>query len=298
MLFRSLSITGTPIKLQGEVIESQTPAFEEKIITATVFPFPSQTVTPTVAQNATKMPTLPAIEAEKKVINLLQDNGGCKLPCFWGISSDQLSIQTIDSFFESFMKIGYQDISLNRNNSEIRISTNWDVKENSQIRYFKVLLGDYRKVDFGDGPYDEYIFDNSVFYEYTKYYNLSNMLSMYGQPEQVYVFVDPGRSMGFEDLYHIRLDYSKSGFVVQYTAEMTTQNGYFVGCPEKAFIYLKLWAPGYKSIESEKDSEIKEEGYHPLEEMTSLTLKDFFEIFKNPNNHSCLRTKMDFYKNY
>ncbi|MCE1254257.1 MAG: hypothetical protein LWX83_12005, partial [Anaerolineae bacterium] len=57
------SVTSTPIKLPGEVIESQTPAFEKKNITATVFPFPSQTVTPTVAQNATKMPTLPAIEA-------------------------------------------------------------------------------------------------------------------------------------------------------------------------------------------------------------------------------------------
>ena len=273
-------------------------------ITLSPTPSPTGTVTPISTQTPakektiTKMPTLSALEAEEKVIDLLKVNGGCALPCFWGFSPNQTNKQTIVSFFESFVEIGHWRISLSRRKSDIRISQYWVEDENDQIRYVTVNLGSYKTVDFGDGPYYEYIFDNPVFYEYTKYYSLSNILSVYGQPEQVYVYVDPGRDMGFEDLYHIQLNYSKSGFIVHYSMKLITETDCFVGCPEESFIYLKLWTPGDESVESEENSIIDYSDYHPLEEMTSLTIDEFFEIYKNPDSQNCLRTKEDFYKQY
>ena len=297
----TLPITNASTEIQDGKIETQTPSLEEAIFTPMNLLFFDQTLTPTIEQTITQIPALPAIptiEVEGNIINLLQDNGGCELPCLWGISFTQLNAQTINSYLNSVTGVGRSTISLSRNNSDIRISPNWVEAENSQIRYFTVVLGDYRTVDFGDGPYDVYIFDNPVFYEYTKYYGLSNILSVYGQPEKIYVYIDPGRDMGFEDLYHILLDYSKSGFIVHYTMKLTTETDYFVGCPEKSFMYLKLWTPGDTSVEVEVNKIIKDMGYHPLDEMTSLTLQEFVEIYKNPNSQNCLRTKKDFYKQY
>ncbi len=49
---------------------------------------PRPTITPRATRTAswTPLPTLPPTQARQRVLELLQDNGGCRLPCWWGVA--------------------------------------------------------------------------------------------------------------------------------------------------------------------------------------------------------------------
>src|SRR3972149_10258120 len=52
--------------------------------TASITPEPTITLSPT--PSLTALPTLDAVEAEKMLQSMLYQNGGCELPCWWGIT--------------------------------------------------------------------------------------------------------------------------------------------------------------------------------------------------------------------
>jgi hypothetical protein len=76
--------------------------------TPTNTPLPVPTLkppTPTVAPSPTLAPTLTADQEQALVLDLLQNNGGCKLPCWWGFMPGKTDWQTAQNFFASLGKI-------------------------------------------------------------------------------------------------------------------------------------------------------------------------------------------------
>lgn len=276
-------------------IEDGTPSH---LTVSTVSPPTSPSITQTlvVLSTATWMPALSETEAEDMAIDLLRDNGGCRLPCFWGFTPRQVSQETLFSFFHAFYNVGGRSINIPRGNSTIKVSVNWNSDNDSLsvVRSIWVTMTAEREVKQADGHYDQYIFDNPYFQKYIKYYTLPNLLSNYGSPSIAYIGIDPAAQMGGEDLYHLYLDYSKSGWSVHFWMPLKRDGDYYIGCPTQAFISLETWLPGDSAAESENLARIKDYGiFRSFEDMTSLTLEEFYQQFKDPLNTKCLRTPMN-----
>ena len=117
-------------------------------------PFPTTIVTtlPTSASKPTPtikiptlspLPTLPPTEAEAMILDLLQDNGGCLFPCWWGLTPAKTSTQTLKSLLEKFTANSlrttfYEDVG----------SASWLIKKNGLVldvivsfTYDRVLTG-------------------------------------------------------------------------------------------------------------------------------------------------------------
>jgi hypothetical protein len=139
--------------------------------------------------------------------------------------------------------------------------------------------------------YGDYIFSNSLFTEYTRYYSLPYLLDDYGSPPKVLIQVE--HDMGLHDFY-LYLDYADQGWSAMFRMPLEGNDANFVGCPDQSLITLWLWAP--EDIES-----ATRYGYFlpeiniftTLEEATSLTLDEFYQQFKDPENTQCLETPKD-----
>ena len=259
-------------------------------------PSSSYTKTSAVLATATWVPALSETEAEVVAIDLLRDNGGCRLPCFWGFIPRQTSQETLDSFFHAFFNIGGPTINIPRDDSIIKISVAWsyDDDPHAVVKWLQVFMTAEREVKLADGKYDQSIFDNPYFSGYIQYYSLPNLLSNYGSPSKAYLGVDLGAEMGFDNLLHLYLDYSESGWTVHFRMPLKQDDHSFIGCPTQAFTSLSLWSPGDVAAAIENQAGVDEFGiYKPFEEATNLSLEDFYQRFKDSNNTQCLDTPVD-----
>jgi hypothetical protein len=65
---------------------------------------------PSIAPNLTRTPAgiLP-YEGEKEILHLYTDNGGCQLPCLWGIEPGKTSTEEVITRFSKIGKIYEED---------------------------------------------------------------------------------------------------------------------------------------------------------------------------------------------
>jgi hypothetical protein len=113
-----LNPTGTPVPVRQ--ITAMTPTQTPYSATATPPPSPTPTATtemPTLtptrkevtpAPTQTSTPTLSAGETKSLILELLRDNGSCRLPCFWGLSPTA-SAEMVRSFTDRLGNIIQED---------------------------------------------------------------------------------------------------------------------------------------------------------------------------------------------
>jgi hypothetical protein len=74
------------------------PATSTATTTSTSVPSHTTTITPIPSPTPTLEPTLTDQSSEVYVLELLETNGGCKLPCFWGIIPGQIALEDAKRF--------------------------------------------------------------------------------------------------------------------------------------------------------------------------------------------------------
>jgi len=249
------------------------------------------TSTPVVVPTMTFVPTLPAAEAEKKVIELLSNNGNCRLPCFWGFTPGKTNFGTIFSFFALFHPFG-GGTQLNIIKGDVTLATTIILGSSNPtsskiLRRLDVMLDAYR----GQRDANEFVHTSPFYAQYFRYYTLPYLLSTYGPPENVYI--SPQTDISPYE-YYLVLDYTKSGWVAYLHMPLlhTVSGDVLMGCPADAFTNLILWSPddaesasqyGYANGPPEASS-------MPIEKATSLTLDQFYQQYKDPTNTKCLET--------
>lgn len=251
----------------------------------------------------TLKPVLSILEAENEVINLLQNNGECRLPCFWGIIPGQSSKQITHSNLHSYLSIIPEDFLFGEKgggvgviipDNDFILSTHLiirnydDLPRQDIVRWLQIDLAIYDK-DSYTNFYDSLIYDK--YYKYYKYYTLSSLLSNYGKPTNVYINFE--NDMGLRE-YYLFLDYTDSGWVAMLKMPLSQEENFFVGCPALAFTRLWLWS--VEDIETAKEyGFIENVNLKSINEVTSLSLSEFYDKFKNPSNAECLRSPIDIY---
>jgi hypothetical protein len=245
------------------------------------------TATPTM----TSMPTISPADVEAQVIALLKNNGGCRLPCFWGLTPGQTEGEKITSILA---KVG-GDRRIVINHDDLLMETLVTVGGNSGMQvkplsWLEIHTKAYKKRENGINV----IYGDPYYSEYFKYYTLPYLLSTYGPPENIFVFLDSGiADMGLGvDLYLLHLDYPKQGWVAHLQMPLNYKDNLLVGCPSEAFTNLRLWSPSNPS----RDYELTPSDLFTIEEATGMTIEEFYEKFKNPANTDCLETPSDIHK--
>jgi hypothetical protein len=258
------------------VSEPTQQAIPVELLSPTVLNTPTPGIYPTM----TFVPTLPVAEAETKLIEILSNNGNCRLPCFWGLTPGKTKVETYASSLYIYHALfdptgGWADIDITRGNLILDTSVTLGGEQDAEIiRRLSVTMAAY------DGQKDQSksVYNSPVYAQYFRYYTLPYLLSAYGKPENVYIHYE---NEMYPHEYYLVLDYTKSGWVASFTMAlgMKTQSGdILIGCPAEAFTTLILWSPD--DIET-----AQKYGYAygpgmltPIEKATSLTLDEFYQL--------------------
>ncbi|RPI27560.1 MAG: hypothetical protein EHM70_17710 [Chloroflexota bacterium] len=299
-------ITDTPVLTQTPTavtnmplpITENTPV--STIQATPVTPTPQQ---PTVTPTPTQIPILPVEAAQNRVVELLADNGDCRLPCLWGITpglnNNQFAeeilvpLSSISDFVAFTPDVG--NITFDIPIGEMRIHINVDFLitidvitrlsfQARALEYFK------NEQDFGSRS----VFNSDAFGEHLHLFMLPQILNEYGVPESVYVFTfpeEPPARYGSET-FQITLLYPDQGILVEYTTQLRVEGENVLGCFSNAHVEMELTPIGdrdlfFEHIVPSWQGVIDHD--KPLEEATSMTLEEFYETFRQ-HSDQCLET--------
>ena len=79
-------------------------------------------------------------------------------------------------------------------------------------------------------------------------------------------------------------------------------NGNFVGCPRNiGYVAVVVWDPDTEPplkkivslISGRGINKLNVDYFKPVDEVTSMTIEEFYQTFKDPENTACLETAME-----
>ena len=246
---------------------------------------PSPTSSPSLTPlppTLSPLPTLPPHEAKALVLELLETNGGCELPCWWGFIPGESSWESV------YTLLGQLDGEIHINQiekNEFIATPSIPMPEEvapSNVGYFYW---------FRDGVLNAIeIFD----YFGTPAFAFVEMIEKYGEPSNIVIRTFKTEYGGGMPIWMI-IYYYDLGMAIQYRTMGYLDDEKVHGCvtlSRKPFIWV--WDPDAPTpfVEEWKDShiEIDRWPYIPLEQVTGVTTSEFYnQSSKDPAN-ACIET--------
>ena len=162
---------------------------------------------------------------------MLQTNGNCTLPCFWGIQPDQTRYDELYGVIDHLGGLRFETLQAN---SHLRVASHFRFEENSGIF-----------VEFGADLQDDVVkdlkviltnlLDTGITPEDWSAYNMDEILRTYGVPDTVELYYSgPYNALAFD----IRLKYENIHTSITYYAGTTEIDKYLtpssaIFCPEE-----------------------------------------------------------------
>lgn len=262
--------------------------------------------TNTPVPTSTLQPPLSLEDASKLVAQLLRDNSNCRLPCWWGITPSKTTSQDTRSFLNSFSMIA----STNSNRGDdgaVRLRVpNGDGLLYLTIEYdgndaviSKLIVGVSQLALNEKREYEEE-FGDPTFITVTESLALSEILNLYGQPDEILVATYSLQPLGMPVVFDIQLFYPKHGFLIAYKSLMEfSENQQVRGCPARSNIIMGLWESGkYDAMKDlpinfrENLSSYSLSTYLQIDKATGMSIQEFYDAFKN-DRITCLETPSD-----
>ena len=294
----------------GPAQETETP-LPLSTATLAISTTPSFTTTPTPivpTQTPTAVPTLPEEQAQAKLLETLANNGGCRLPCLWGITPGKSTYQEAGTILMPVSSLAYATYlgrstsgSVDLHYTEDGLTHYWDIgfisPESGVVNHIRVMAAVWK--EYPDGNLDK--FDSAAFGKRAAYYSLSHILSEQGMPASVIIhplitkFKSTDKALGG---FHILLIYPDRGLFVHYTTYTQVDGAKLRGCPANAHIELELYpagdADGFTKAIHNTDWAftwplIENPYWKSIEDVTSMTLEQFYGTFRQPTD-KCIET--------
>lgn len=249
---------------------------------------PSSTATTTQQPTSTPVATLPVEIRKQNLIELFSTNGGCDFPCWWGISSGD-SIQKVSELaplvgkpLRAYGSSYYYILSLDNLNFA-DFDTNFFVDASQTVQRIEISINQPSR--FRD-YYDAFEMRLS----------LASLLGRYGKPSEVLLLVTPRFEPGETPRpYTLFLIYDTQDFGIVYSGLVDYENPLRI-CSIKLddyhlqYVMLYLINPRSKIVEINRFNSTE---LQPLEQVTSMSLDDFYQIFTNPKNNQCIDVPID-----
>jgi hypothetical protein len=288
------------------------------VVTDTATPQATNTVVPTIKPTktvtpiptATDLPTISTNQVKAKVKELLETNGGCELPCWWGIKPGISQMEDVRAQLTTFsgiaktMYVGQAGESWSLGYLEINYPEGNEVIINIDSTYLAPSDGDeiiVIGVDTQALPQSlaGLIYGDLKYSELLSAYTLPQILFKYGIPAQVFFTADIYEyEKDAPDFFEIRLLYPDRGIFAIYKMPAETTANTYRFCPSNSFIKLTLIPQDLGDSYQELLLKLGDEwnGFFPLspfhktpEEAIGMSIEDFYRIFSSSANE-CLES--------
>jgi hypothetical protein len=238
-----------------------------------------------------------------QLLGLLQNNASCPLPCLWGITpgvSTTLEVRNILLPFTGIAQLsdlpinGIGGISLkypiNDSNVDLYL-VYYPVSASQTISAIYLETQAFHNVV--DPNQDSSFYGADFYAQILDNYSLHGILSTYGVPWEILVFVEPSTPKYF----NLRILYPEKGIFIIYGTFVEEQGENYLGCPSKMFVSLYLLSPESRNdyqkilptIGPDWQNVYPISDFKSLDEAVQMNLDDFYQIFKKPTDR-CLET--------
>jgi hypothetical protein len=243
------------------------------------------TNTPIQVENSIPTTSSAKDEGQKLVQELLENNGGCKLPCWWGITPGKTTWAEAREILE-------------------KVSLFIGGKESSKEFYANVSV--YLPYPYDFAPYMGHLYGmkNGVV-DYIRVYNfdvapnyrLSNFLKTYGQPTEIWMRTYSKDEIDIQP-FLLDLFYQDNGILIEYSTgdPLKEIDGKLQNCQitEMDSPFIHLWSPKIQNLSFQDAKKFIDTMSLPepksLLEATGMDVKTFYETFQNPETDVCLET--------
>lgn len=306
------SITQTKIPSPTQRLMLDTPTIVPLLATFT--PFPTLTSLP---PTLTPHPKLTPEESINLLFELLKNNGECLLPCLLGLQPE-ISSSEMRNFFNQFASVESDEISIDRGGTDGEKFNAVGFFFRSGDIFLNIGISSYEEQEqvvrlsldssvYKDNSSERLV--NSIpwdpkYAEVMKYYLPSQILANYGRPSEIIILTyrnDRQRPDVTSYPFFLVLLYPDQGFYVKYEMERVTSGTNFFGCPSKSFVDIVVWPPNeddiYARIVKPTINGQYLSDYKSLNDVTTMTIDEFYQDFSNPNAENCIETPIEAWPN-
>lgn len=278
-------------------IPNSTPTIIPLKFTSTPIPFPAPTAYPEISE----------INPKQFVTELLQNNGSCKLPCLLGIPLESTSRPNVTDLMQFFSRLdrhlddpsaGFSVEQKNRGDWSGSLMQFWE--DGTYVNVELYFYFDGKSLSQGilrSGAYQsgsdstQILYENPYYSQLIRNFSIVNILSLYGEPDQLLIAPFPDDSEHPEATYTFSfvLFYPEQGFLIQYVSLREKVGENFIGCPQKSVIDISTWNPRMKmSLENavqhfdsiDSINKLNWDYFKPIEEVTNYDVGYFYNTFK------------------
>lgn len=239
--------------------------------------------TPTTAVS----PPSPSIDRDAFVQKMLQTNGGCELPCWWGIIPGTSDATTAEQQLKSYGGPVFPMPSKGQKEYEIYVEV--QPQQNGIVRALRV-----------SGSVPGAVEGTSFAHDFRSY-SLGEILTRHGRPSQVRLELsnrcfDPPCVSG----YGLYLIYEHLGVLIAYYGPSQRGDPLLL-CPQFTKVgYVKIALQSPDDVMSLFDTakipqDQIEEATRPLEEVTDMTIDQFYRVFKEHVDTKCISSAASYW---
>lgn len=273
----------------SKIIPSSTPSVT--FVDATPFPsLPSPIPTTLINLSQVPISTLSTEESLRQVLELYETNGNCELPCWWGITPGKTSWLEASQILAP---LG----TLNEDSFRVHFPKELDPLEVPLPEGY--ILGEVATSFFVENEVIRAINVNSRWVKRSSEYSLAGILSVWGEPDDIWIRPFPESITGIPH-YDLNLLYSKKGLVLS-RGVAENQNGLMIICPQNVLSYdgvppwFILWSEHENVTFSGNDEILRHfaadfgELFVELNDLTGITTEQFYKTYINPGTSECIR---------
>lgn len=270
-----------------------TPSLQEKTDT------PEQTVTPTATQTVieitatptrtpTRIPVLKGEEALAYIESYYKDNGGCELPCWWGLTP---GVSTEDDVFSLLSRLDRPNIEEHNNLNQYSYS--FEAPFNEDFPYYDYS---YIYIWMLDGKVI-FISVNSLDVSESFDFSLSGILKTFGTPSEIWI--KPIVYDWESPYYRFDVLFSEQGINLVFGGDFFVDNKELRICLDsgsKDYPYLPPWLLLFSKENINSFNDITEligpfepNEYYLLDDIAfGYSVSDFYDQFIVPGANQCI----------
>jgi hypothetical protein len=247
-------------------------------------------------------PALPSTQVSEIINNLYADNGGCELPCLWGIVPGKTSVQDV---YVQFSQIGYfEDQTRTVDHFQVIAFATSVSPVDSASPYNNNVWGFGMRVE-KRLEVIEGLNIRAVNIKEFSTPSLLKFLAYFGEPEEIRVRIIESMVLDENPDYEVALYYPTKGIFIRWRGEtdfvisQTEKNIKVMACPQympteadtlkgssPPFFYL--FSPNenmpFNEIIKTHLSEDPSGSYQPLDK---VNIEEFYTMYSNPTSEDC-----------
>lgn len=291
LMYMLAMLTGCGLEVPSSVTPTSLPISANTISpvptnTLTIATFSSATETSETTPTYTPFPVLSSDERERQILELIASNGGCELPCWWGIMPGKTTFEEARNFLRQFNPAPFlQEEAPNKQFVNYLIPVSAHISPAYGIDINLDIVDDVVKI----------ISVGSI--ESVTNFNIQNLLSNYGRPSEVWIHTYRSYLGGIPPV-DVLMFYPTQGILARYSTELSNINegkDSATICLDRGPT-LTLWSPeeqiDFDQAQVYARLDYKEYGKPllPLNQATTISLDEFYDY--RTKEQICINTAL------